>query len=86
MDNQVGKDFQSMLCTPYRPEMWEVEKDSIYAAQHALKIALQHMQSIKVDNQRFQEALACDCAAVEKAIRLLRVEGNKQRRGGRSNG
>jgi hypothetical protein len=73
-------------CTQYRPEMWEVEKDSIYAAEHALKIALQHMQSIKVDNPRFQDALRDDCAAVEKAIRLLRIEGEKQRRGGRSNG
>jgi hypothetical protein len=68
------------------PEMWEVDKDSIYAAQHALKIAVEHMQSIKVDNPRFQDALASDCREVEKAIRLLKLEGEKQRRGGRSSG
>jgi len=61
----------------YRPEIWSVEKDMIYAAISALATAIGYMPQIKTDVPRWQKTLEQDIVNMQRAITELRQLPNE---------
>jgi tRNA splicing ligase len=56
----------------YQTEMWNVPKDDIYAAIHALDTALDYMPQVKTDVPSWQKKLDQDIAQMKCALNALR--------------
>ena len=59
----------------YRPEIWSVEKDTIYAAIEGLRLALGYMPQIKTDVPQWQKMVEQDIVQMQCAITELRKLG-----------
>ena len=69
----------------YRPELWVVNKDSIYAAIYALELGLEYSQALLIDrdsqlgrthpcNRSAAVQMELHIGAMKKALKMLKAE------------